>query len=217
MPKHRLGTTAGQKEKLDQLLEEARVWSNQWQRYAFDNGNVSTLVRAVVAGRTIRINKRIPSHDPATGIYRFDVDFGMGLLAMIEEGRYNWFDPYFACQRFSFSEREFVEFEGKLFGFDDVSSGAAEEGIRRDDQEHPWAPSLVAPFLGFGAAFPGFNGGPVVGLGSISKVAGVRCVPIIFGEDKSRSLNLGRLNGVWERRFGYRFLGVRPALKQSGA
>ncbi len=214
MPKqYKLGTTDGQRNKQQQLIVEAGIRSDRWQTYALNNGNFSVLVRAAAAGRTIKIGKRIPVYDQSAGVYRFDVDFDMQLDEMIEEGRYNHFDPNFTTDLFPIVGKGMIEFEGKLFEFEDSSSDVAESRIKSADTEHPWAPAPIAPFLGFGAAFPDLQRRiPILGLGSIVGVGGAGRIPLLSGDrDYGRTLRF-----MWHLVIGWHgicgCLGVRPAL-----
>ena len=212
MPKqYKLGTTNGQKDKQEQLIVEAGLHSNTWQTHALDNGNFSVLVRAAATGRTIKIDKRIPVYDRSAGVYRFDVDFDMQLDEMIEEGRYDQFDPNFTTDLFPIVGKGMIEFEGKIFNFGQTSSDVAENKIKSADRKRPWTPASIGPLLGFGAAFPSMKLSFIVaGLGSVAKVGGNSHVPYLTGSSVSRDVELSLGNGAWGEHC--RFLGVRLAL-----
>ncbi|MEK7606223.1 MAG: hypothetical protein AAB458_01320 [Patescibacteria group bacterium] len=73
MPK-KLGTTNGQKSKLDQLLSEAGVRSDLWQR-GYDEGQLQLYIDSLAQGHQIEIAKFVPTFDPKTCIYRFEVNY----------------------------------------------------------------------------------------------------------------------------------------------
>ncbi len=139
------------------------------------------------------------------------VDYAMSLEEMVAAGNYSEVDDITA-KRFPLSGIGKVVFEAKLFHFGfhlskrEVAERVESEGFNLAKIEH---------LLAFGAALPEVQRmHPVIALGSVAKIRGVRCGARLGSHDSSeRYLGSEWLGGEWSRRF--HFLGVREIQPKS--
>ena len=145
------------------------------------------------------------------------VDYDMNLEAMIAAGNYDWKNDDINAKRFPIVGKGKVEFEDTIFHFDrDISSEDAVKEIIAADTKNPWEPGKIENILAYGAKNPEEQRKfPIVGLGSVGKVRGNRCVPDLYGGDSGRSLYRAWWGRDWHADF--RFLGVRKKVSQASA
>jgi len=133
------------------------------------------------------------------------IDYGMSLEQMISAGNYDWKNSDLTASRFPVDGSGIVECEYKLSHFDrSVSSNEAVRLITIDG----WQPGKIEHLLAFGAANPDEQRKfPIVALGSVAEMGGLRDVAFLRGGDAGRRLGLGWWGGGWDG--VYRFLAVR--------
>lgn len=137
------------------------------------------------------------------------VDYGQLLEVMVAAGSYDWKNDDITPKRFPIVGEGKVEFEDTLFHFGkDISSEDAIAQIKAADPANPWEPTKIENILAYGAKNPEEQRkSPIVGLGSVAEVDGVRCVPYLDGDGSRRDLDLGWFDFDWSARC--RFLAVR--------
>lgn len=136
---------------------------------------------------------------------QFFVDCGMTLDQMIAAGSYDWTNSDITAKRFLLSGTGKVAFEPKIFHFDrDISSENAIKEMEKDG----FRPAKIEELLAYGAILPDEQRKhPIIALGSVAEVGGVRHVPCLDSYDSERDLDLDWWGGAWSGRC--RFLGVR--------
>ena len=138
------------------------------------------------------------------------VDYGQSLEQMIAEGNYDWKNSDITAKRFPVVGNGIEQFEAKIFHFDrNTASQDNVDAIKADDPANPWEPGKIEHLLAFGAKYPEEQRKyPVIALGSVAKVDGLRRVPCLGVRGRERDLGLGWWNDGWLGRC--RFLAVRP-------
>ena len=137
------------------------------------------------------------------------VDYGQTLEQMIAAGYYDWTNSDITQARFPIVGDGVQQFEAKIFHFDcNISSEKAVKEIETADIANPWEPGKIEHTLSFGTKFPEEQRKyPIIGLGSVAKISGLRSVPSLDGDGTERGLGLGWWDFDW---FGFcRFLAVR--------
>ena len=149
----------------------------------------------------------------ANDSYPITVNYTLSLAEMIAAGHYDLVNGNITVQRFPVAGEGIVKFEAKLFHFDyPISSEEAVEEIRSADAVNPWELGKIEHLCAFGTKYPEEQCKySIVGIGSSSKVHGIRSVPCLSGGDSRRDLNLGWWGGGWSG--DYRFLAVRKVCK----
>ena len=142
-------------------------------------------------------------------IVTYVVDCTLSLEEMIEAGKYDWVNSDITAKRFPIKSKGADEWEFKMFHFDrNISSENAIAGIQADDVANPWQPAGIEHLLTYGKNNPEEQRKyPIVGLGSVGGVDGLRFVPCLSGDGSGRGLGLGWWGGGWGAH--YRFLAVR--------
>jgi hypothetical protein len=137
------------------------------------------------------------------------IDYSMSLEAMIAAGNYDWKNDNIAAEKFPVEGTGIGQFETKIFHFDRyLSSDDAVAAIKDEDRERPWEPAKIEHLLAFGAAHPDEQRKyPIIGLGSVAEVYGLRLVPYLYEGGARRDLGLGWWDDDWDG--DYRFLAVR--------
>jgi len=143
------------------------------------------------------------------------VDYGRSLQQMIASGRYDWINPDITAERFPMVGTGAVPVEARLFQFDRIlSSEDAVAAIKATDAENPWEPATIAHLLAFGATHPDEQRQyPIIALGSVAEVHGIRRVPYLCRSGAERGLPLRWWDDGWDD--FCRFLAVRN--RSSGA
>jgi hypothetical protein len=143
------------------------------------------------------------------------VDYDMTLEQMIAAGNYDWKNDDITAKWFPIVGKGKVEFEDTIFHFDhDISSEDAVKEILAADTKNPWEPGRIENILAYGAKNPEEQRKfPIVGLGSVGEVGGLRYVPCLSRYDSRRRLDLR----WWVDAGGARcrFLGVRKKVSQT--
>ncbi|MEH2551643.1 hypothetical protein V1283_008288 [Bradyrhizobium sp. AZCC 2262] len=137
------------------------------------------------------------------------IDFGQTLETMIAAGKYDWKNDRITAAYFPIEGTGIKKVRNRLFHFGrDISSKDAVAAIKADDPHTPWEPARIEHLLAFGAAYPDEQRQyPIIGLGSVAKVFGIRHVPDLNWLDAKRFLVLSWWGVDW---IGYcRFLAVR--------
>lgn len=186
-------------------LEEKGVTGEVFQDEFLGNGRLADLAEAVVLGT-------IPDRDAFRAllglpvlVLRLLVDYAVGLSERIRRGAYDWTHSEITETNFPSTGKVAGEVESKLFHFNrDMSSEAVVAEMKRAG----FVPADLDELLHFGEKNPDVQRKfPVVGLGSSCVLRGDRHVPILYGGDSRRDLDLNLWAVVWYSY--YRFLGVR--------
>ncbi|MCX6787096.1 MAG: hypothetical protein NTY93_01045 [Candidatus Kaiserbacteria bacterium] len=123
--------------------------------------------------------------------FHITVDYRQLLEEMIDVGCYDWTNDEITTEFFPIEGKGIVEFEFHCHCYDSfLSSEEVIEKIKRENKRieqenkgNPWSPGKIEHLLSLGASFPNEQcNGPIVGLGSIATVYGIRGVKIRFGE-----------------------------------
>jgi hypothetical protein len=143
------------------------------------------------------------------------IDYTKSLEQMIVAGNYDWKNDELTAKRFPIVGEGVVEYEFRYFHFNrNVSSETAVDLIKKEDSENPWEPAKTEHLLAFGEKFPEEQRKfPIVALGSVGEVRGIRCVPVLNEGGSGRDLYLDWWGGVWDGRC--RFLAVRKVSRTS--
>lgn len=166
----------------------ARGWDNERVHALVTDKGKADMERVIDALVNALAVPLTPALDLVTGICSFIVDFGKSFEEMVAAGRYDWSDPNFTPERFPIVGSGTVATDAKLFHFGrDMKSDAVE----RELAAAGYRSATLAELLAFGAAFPEVQRQfPVIALGSVSWVGGVRRVPALGWRGAERRLDL---------------------------
>ncbi|MDP3901700.1 MAG: hypothetical protein Q8Q37_01845 [bacterium] len=146
-------------------------------------------------------------------IFSVIVDYSSTLCAMIEAGSYNWVsldinDKNFPSPKIT-SDLPQATINLELIRFNKRMSS---EQVMDELKKQNLRPATLPELLAFGAKFPEKQRKyPLVALGSVwQNLYGRRRVPILYGDDDERALDLDDWDGDWDGR--YRFLAVREVM-----
>jgi hypothetical protein len=202
--------TAGQAKHSLVILEQQNLSADDYRK--LHDGYLADLAQAVKAGtlpdrQTFRAMLKLNAVMPEA--FRLTVNHDQTLEAMIATGKYDWKNDDITAKRFPLTGEGLVEVEACLFHFDrSISSEDAVKAIETADKQNPWTPGQIEHVLSFGAFFPEEQRKyPVVGLGSVVEVSGLRHVPELWEDGAGRRLDLSWWKGDWDE--DYRFLAVR--------
>ena len=146
------------------------------------------------------------------------IDYDMSLEEMIAAGRYDSKNDNLNSKNYPVIGEGKVEFEWDLVHPNrDISTADAHKETAKDsDPANPWMDAKTEHLLAFGAAYPEEQQKfPIVALGSVAGVDGVRRVPGLDKDGSERGLGLGWYENVWNA--GCRFLRVRKASPPAAA
>ena len=127
------------------------------------------------------------------------VDYSKSLQDMIATGHFDWVNENITPKRFPIKGTGVVELETKVFHFDRfISSKDAVAAIKADDTQNPWEPAPIEALLAYAAKHPDEQRQyPIVGLGSVARLHGDRCVPFLNHFGARRDLGLHWWVDVW--------------------
>jgi len=123
------------------------------------------------------------------------VDRGLSLKEMISAGKYDWVNDDITEKRFPIKGSGSSETYSELVHFDrNISS----KGAVNDLDKQGLRPADIAEILAFGAAFPDEQRKyPIMELGSVARVCGLRYVAFLDRDGSERGLSLCRWDGYW--------------------
>ncbi len=137
--------------------------------------------------------------------FRLMVDYGQSLEQMIDAGRYDYANNDITTKRFPIKWEGKVEFEGRYFHFNRTTSSKNAIAAMK---EAGWEPANIEHLLVLGEKYPDEQRKfPIIGLGSVAEVFGLRDVPVLYGDGSERNLSLSWFGGAWDG--SCRFLAVR--------
>jgi hypothetical protein len=202
--------TSGQARHSLLILEQQDLSADNYA--TLHDGYLADLAQAAKAGtlpdrQTFRDSLKLGPL--MTNTFRFAVDHDRGLIAMIDDGHYDWKNADITPKRFPITGKGIVEYEGCLVHFNrDTESAANIKAIESADTANPWSAGKIEHLLAFGAKFPEEQRKyPIIGLGSVAKVSGNRNVPGLWGSRSKRNLYLPWFVDGWN--VHCRFLAVR--------
>lgn len=194
--------TSGQLGSLATLIE-AKGKDHQGLQALLTNGALADLIEADPTQIDREALRKALGLTPLD--LQFFVDYGMTLEQMIAAGNYDWKNDDITAKRFPLSGTGKVAFEPKLFHFDrDISSENAIKEMEKDG----FRPAKIEELLAYGAILPEEQRKyPIVALGSVAKIGGIRHVACLGRNGSRRRLSLSWFGLDWDG--DYRFLGVR--------
>ena len=144
----------------------------------------------------------------AGAVFRLTVD-ERSLEAMIALGRYDFANRDITAKHFPMTVDQNGEWEAKYFHFDiDIGSDEAKTRVEAADSTNPWQAAQIGHLLAHGAKHPDEQRKfPIIALGSVTRVHGVRRVPSLDSDGAHRDLYLYWWRHRWDR--DCRFLAVR--------
>lgn len=203
-PKIHMNTayTSGQFVKFTSLLEQKGSNPERFQLF-LGSGLLADLLEADPSAIDREEFRKLIGLPPLT--LRITVDYSLSLEQMIALGQYDSKNDDITAERFPVKGEgkkevvvELVKYEENMSS-DEVLADLDSKGLR---------PATHEELLAFGTAFPELQRKfPIVALGSVAEVYGLRYVLYLDGDDSRRRLGLGWFDDVWYA--GYRFLAVR--------
>lgn len=152
----------------------------------------------------IGLKKPVIAQAPAYPIYPIEVDYGMSLSQMIVAGQYGYVNDAITPERFSIvgNGKQLVEIALVHFGRAITSQVAIDEM----DKEG-YRPAIIAELLALGATHPELQRQfPVIALGSVAEVDGIRRVAYLDDWLDRRGLDLGWFAIEWVDRCRFAFV-----------
>lgn len=129
----------------------------------------------------------------------------LSLAERTNAGSYGWVNSDITEKCFPHDPTTIGEWEWELVGYDrNISSEVAKAALEVDG----WVVAKWEHELAFGAAFPeAQRKNPIIALGSVCSVLGLRCVLALWRDGGGRGVGLNGWGADW--RPGFRFLRVR--------
>lgn len=215
--------TLGQARRILEIVDEQDACRQQLQAL-IDGGHVAHLVKAAKENRLppldafiaflnggtapVAATTPVVASAPIGEVFRLTVD-ERPLGQMVAAGNYNYSNGDIAEKRFPITADQTGDWEARYFHFDeDIESPKAKRRIEAEDPENPWQVAQIGHLLAHGEKYPDEQRKfPIIALGSVAKVHGLRYVPYRGRSGADRDLNLPWWGYRWGR--GYRFLAVR--------
>lgn len=201
-----------QMRKLHDTLVEKGVTSQILQDRLIGDGIISDVAEAGVSGTIGNRDDLRKALGLAPLVLNIIVDYSMTFDRMVSSGGYDVVDKGITQKHFPMSGKGIGKYECKLFHFNcNISSGKAEEMIRKEDRGNQWVPATIEHLLAFGAAFPELQRTfPIVGLGCIRRLFAFSRAAILWGSSAMRGIECQwRESESWDVTFAFRFLAVR--------
>ena len=199
-------TVAGEQyESITGQLFEIGRQLRQPNGYPFDPTQLKDFLQLAIEGKFNGVSA--PAVMPEQMV--LSVDYGRSLGQMIAAGNYDWTNSDITAKRFPVVGSGVEQLAAKIFHFDrNTSSQDNVDAIKAADPVNPWEPGKIEHLLSFGEKYPEEQRKyPIVALGSVAEVGGVRNVPYLSVFDRKRYLSLIWWDDGW---FGScRFLAVR--------
>ena len=155
-------------------------------------------------GRLVAVSKEVV--ESASTILNIITIFpNLSLQERITLGKYDWVNPDINDNRFPYNESTVGEWEYDLYH---PNRQISSEDAKKEAEVDGWQVAEVEHLLAFGQAFPEEQRKyPIIALGSVCEVSGVRHVLGLWTDGSRRGLYLDWWRGDW--RSSYRFLRVR--------
>lgn len=195
--------TARQAGEFARLLEEREVGGDEFQTLFVEG--IENVMAWRNGGKVTEDVVELSSPRPATEEYSLVIDHGMAIEELVRLGEYDSVNKNITSRNFPTTRTGEEETTAILVHFDrDIESDDAVKeldaiGLR---------PAEADETLAFGKQYPDKQRKfPIVGLGSVVQLSGVRYVLYLAGWDGKRGANLR----YWDGRWGcdYRFLAFR--------
>jgi len=125
------------------------------------------------------------------------VNYGQPLNAMIVEGSYDWVNDDITAERFPIVGEGRVELKAHLIHFNRVIGS---DDVEKELEKMGKRPGKIEELLAFGRTYPEMQRKfPILALGSVARIRGVRFVPYLSKDGSERELDLDwRDSGGWD-------------------